>query len=297
MVDFTKKTLLSAFKNSPEHIGSVCIEHTASDFYPPEMYDFDMVLIHVMDRDMALHEISHMKKGDLKLQIHTVSVWSMERWLVDGENRNMIQWMIQGEIVKDSTGYLNVLRDRILQFANPLREQRMIAEFALFLRNFLQAKQFMKMNHELDAYQRVLESLRHWAGIVLIEKGMHPEVSVWNQIHDLNLGVFKLYEELTISQETVGQRVELLLLASEFSVMTKMKEYCSLLLRILSSREEPWNENELVEHPELHHIRADLPMLLQKMLQRSLVREVEVLSTESEETDHEPSIELYYLAG
>jgi len=297
MVDFTKKTLLSAFQDNIDHIGSVCIEHASSDFYPPEMYGFDMVLIHVMDKDTALHEISHMKKGDLRLQVHYVSKWNMERWLVDGENRNMIQWMIQGEIIKDASGYLNELRERILQFAKPLREQRMIAEFALFLRNFLQAKQFMKMNHELDAYQRILESLRHWAGIVLIEHGMHPEVSVWNQIHDLNLGVFKLYEELTISQETVGQRVELLLLASEFSVISKMKEYCSLLLRILSSREEPWNGNELVEHPELHHIRDDLPMLLQKMHQRSLVREVEVLKTEWDVTDQQPFVELYYLAG
>ncbi|WP_078501902.1 nucleotidyltransferase-like protein [Paenibacillus selenitireducens] len=296
MMDFMKKTLLTEYINRPEYVGAICIEDTVPDIYPPEIYGFDMLLILVTETDTPLHETMHVMNGKLSVQVHKVSTWSMERWLVDGENRTIIQWLIQGEILQDHKSYLHQLRDRIIKFENPLREQRMLAEFTQFLRSYLQAKQFMRLNHEMDAYQRIIESLGHWAGIVLIEEGLHPEVSVWNQVHDINLGVYKLYEELTVSQETVGQRVELLLLACEFSVMSKMKECCSLLLRILSSRQDPWSTNDLVELPELNHVRDDLPLLLQRMVKRSLVREVEVLQSESLELDTALFAEVRYAA-
>lgn len=296
MVDFMKKTLLTEYINRPDYVGAICIENAVPDIYPAEIYGFDMLLILVLDADTPLHETIHLKSGKLSVQVHKVSTWSMERWLVGGENRTIIQWFIQGEIIQDHNSYLQQLRDRIIKFENPLREQRMLAEFTLFLRTYLQAKQFMSLNHELDAYQRIIAALGHWAGIVLIEEGMHPEVSVWNQVHDLNIGVYKLYEELTVSQETVGQRVELLLLACEFSVMSKMKKCCSLLLRILASRQEAWGTNELVEHPELNHVRDDLPLLLQRMVKKSLVREVEVLLAESLEMESALSTEIRYAA-
>lgn len=295
-MDFTKKTLLTDYIAHPDVIGSIVIEDTSSYIYPSDIDGFDMLLMVVCDSLDLIHETTHIIDGTTSVQVHRVSPISLERWVVAGENRNIIQWLLQGEILQDREHYLEKLRNTVAHFENPLREQRMLAEFALFLRTYIQSKRFMQLGHVLDAYYWIMEALHHWAGIALIEQGVHPEVTVWNQVRDLNVGVYKLYEELTISQETVEQRVQLVLLACEFSVMSKMKDCCSLLLRIISSRPDPWSILELIEHPELCHVRSELPLLMQKLVRRSLVQEVDVLQlTNAEPSEQTLFTEIRYL--
>ena len=81
----------------------------------------------------------------------------------------------------------------------------------------------LKEERGLDAYHTLLEGLHHWGQLELIERGIHPESAVWEQITGLNTPVRKLYEELTVSTETLGQRVELALLAYEFSMISKLE--------------------------------------------------------------------------
>ncbi|MOA36147.1 hypothetical protein D3C78_1576540 [compost metagenome] len=85
-----------------------------------------------------------------------------------------------------------------------------------------------------------------------------------------------MLDELTDNKETLEQRIQLVLLASEFSVMSKMEDCCSLLIHILSSRKSAWSLQELMEVPDLVYIKAELPMLLRKLVHRSLVTEVTI---------------------
>ena len=95
-----------------------------------------------------------------------------------------------------------------------------------------------------------------------------------------NPGIYKLYEELTISPESLTKRVQLVLLACEFSVMSKMKSCCELLFSILGSREEPWSVVELQQHPLLLDLHLDdLSLLLQNLVKRGYIDEVAIVST------------------
>lgn len=123
------------------------------------------------------------------------------------------------------------MRHRILEFPADLREHKLLVEFSLFLRKYLQSKEYILDEHLLDAYNNILEALHHWARIVIIEDGYHPEITVWRQIRAINPGVYKLYEELTMSKETLKQRVQLVLLACEFSVMSKWKDAARRLFK------------------------------------------------------------------
>ena len=125
----------------------------------------------------------------------------------------------------------------------------------------------------VDAYYDALETLGSWARIVLIEQGIYPDHTVWTHIQQLDRALWKLYQELTVSSETLEQRVELVLLACEFSVMSKMGDCSELLLRVIRSRKEPWSVNELVNHPQLRFVRNDLPLVLRKLVFRSIVKE------------------------
>jgi hypothetical protein len=135
--------------------------------------------------------------------------------------------------------------------------------------------------HYLDAYSNILEALHHWARIVIIEEDNHPELTVWRQVRSINPGVYKLYEELTLSSETIRQRVELVILACDFSVMSKMKNCCKLLLRILEGRKTPWRIDEIQSHIDLQHLCINVSLLLNKLVNKSLVREVAITMDDS----------------
>lgn len=76
-----------------------------------------------------------------------------------------------------------------------------------------------------------------------------------------------------MSTETLDQRVELILLACEFALMSKMSDCCGLLLNILGSRKESWSIKELLQHSGLSQLEAELPLVLRKLVSRSLIRD------------------------
>jgi hypothetical protein len=56
--------------------------------------------------------------------------------------------------------------------------------------------------------------------------------------------------------------------------MSKMEKCCKPLLTILGSRPEAWSLNELQQQTELRDIRAELPLLIDKLLKKSLIKEI-----------------------
>jgi hypothetical protein len=211
---------------------------------------------------------------DTRIQVRRVTPETLESWIVSGENRNVVHWLVEGEIIIDRESYLESLRDRLMEWSPLIREQKLLSEFSRFVRTYLQAKQDLKDGQILDAYSNALSSLHHWAHIALVEEGMHPELTVWEQIRRVNPGIYKLFEELTTSGETLEQRVQLILLACEFSVLNKMESSCALLIRLIDNREESWTPAELLQHPDLSGLSLDMSILLQKLVKRGCIREI-----------------------
>ncbi len=80
----------------------------------------------------------------------------------------------------------------------------------------MDGKLFFDHQQYLDAYNHVIHSLHHLGRLSVIEKGFHPEVTVWNQVKHIEPEIYKLYEELITSEETLDKRLELLFLVSDF---------------------------------------------------------------------------------
>ncbi|BBH24698.1 hypothetical protein Back11_60430 [Paenibacillus baekrokdamisoli] len=245
--------------------------------YNPLIDGLDLLLLVVTTQNAPHRGTEHIRIKGERVQIRTVSPAVLEQWIAGGENRYIIQWLVQGEILLDRGNYLTHMRDLLLAFPNSIREQKQLTEFSSFIRTYLQAKQDLQDNNLLDAYGHILTALNHWAHIALIEAGLHPELTVWRQMRRFNPGIYKLYEELTTSPESLTKRVQLVLLACEFSVMSKMKSCCELLFSILGSREEPWSVMELQHHPVLAALHIDLSLLLQKLVKRGYINEVAIM--------------------
>ncbi|WP_240422107.1 nucleotidyltransferase-like protein [Paenibacillus periandrae] len=235
---------------------------------------FDLLLLVISNEVQKTDQQYHYIKDNRRIQERWISPATLDYFILHGEHRNLIFWILKGEILLDHNLYLETLRHRTLEFPMELREHKLLIEFSKFLRRYSQSKEYILENHSLDAYNNILEALHHWARIVIIEAGIHPEVTVWRQIKSINPGIYKLYEELTMSKETIKQRVQLVLLACEFSVMSKMERCCKRVLDLLSSRVDAWSLQELQQSEVLSGIKLELPLLLNKLVRKQLAKEI-----------------------
>jgi hypothetical protein len=273
-----KEQFLLKFRNDERIISVMAVDNPKQ---LPSLTDgFDTLLL-IVTNDLSLNNhTTNYIRDDSRIQERWVDPSSIEQWIRHGVNRNILHWLLKGEILLDQNTYLEGLRHRILEFPGDLREHKLLVEFSLFLRKYLQSKEYILDEHLLDAYNNILEALHHWARIVIIEDGYHPEITVWRQIRAINPGVYKLYEELTMSKETLKQRVQLVLLACEFSVMSKMERCCEAFIQVLRENDQPLSTDELQQHSQLVELRAELPLLLNKLVKKGLIKEVAVLIDE-----------------
>ncbi|MFC5468592.1 nucleotidyltransferase-like protein [Cohnella suwonensis] len=242
--------------------------------YQPLIDGMDRLALVVKNAADPAKETEHWMWNEHRILVRRVTPEQLESWIVSGSNRNVIYWLLQGDDLIDQDGYLAKLRTRLMDWSPVMRERKLLSEFSRFVRSYLQAKQDLKDGQALDAYSNVLSSLHYWAHIVLVEEGMHPELTVWEQMRRVNPGIYKLFEELTTSRETLEQRVQLVLLACEFSMLNKMESSCALLIRLIESRTEGWTPAELKLHPDLAGLSLELSVLLQKLVSRGCIREI-----------------------
>lgn len=246
------------------------------------LYDFDSVLLVLHDDTWTGPKVTHTLKGERRTQVLHMNLESLERAVTSGDNSDAIMPLLSGDIVVDPGGKIAELRREIAGFSGQLRERVLLTEFARFLHGYVKAKRHLQNACVLDACSSLMTALHHWARVEVGESGAYPLPAVWEQVQGVNNSVPKLYEELTVSSETLEQRVQLVLLACEFSIMSKMADCCGLLMRVLGSRQEPWSVEELLEIPAFDHLQAELPVVLQKMVYRSLVREIPSWANRSE---------------
>ncbi|MBW5449383.1 hypothetical protein GE107_25485 [Cohnella sp. CFH 77786] len=233
----------------------------------------DRLVLIVRNRVSPQEEIEHWLRDDVRIQVRRVTLDTLNRWVIHGD-RTGVGWLVQGELLSDETGRIAELRHFLEEWPGELRERKLLVAFSRFIMSYMLAKTDLQNGQVPDAYGHILACLRYWSNICLIEQGMLPEMTVWEQMRLVNPGIYKLYEELTDSPETVEKRVQLVVLACEFSIQTKMRSSCSLLLRVLASRAEPWSVAELREDSRLHGLPLDLTLLLRKLVHRGLAREV-----------------------
>lgn len=241
----------------------------------------DVLLIVILEDESPASSTHHYIQDGIRIQERRLSKGHIENLLALRNDRAITRLIIEGDIWVDRDDYLAGIRASFLKYPALLKQQKLLNEFSLFLKRSLQCKEFIFAGEILDAYGSLLRAIHHWGRIALIEEDILPEITMWHQIRSRNPEVYKLYEELTASTETLKQRVELVLLACEFSVMSKMGDCCALLIRILEEAEEPISVQKLLSHPFLKGMpTANIPLMLNKLARKSVIREVAVPAEE-----------------
>jgi len=233
-----------------------------------------LIVDHPDNVDISQQHVS----DNIRIQERRMSRSLFETILREGREAGILLALKQGEIWLDRNGYLQTWKERLNDFPDAYWQRKMLKEFGQFLKCYYQSRDYLYSDQVLDAYSSAVEAIHHWARIVVLEQRVHPEVTVWQQVKRINPGVYKVYEELITSQETLKQRVELVLLACDFSVTSKMKTCSAAILNILEQSAKPLGLQELKDKLGMESVSEFVPLIINKLAKRALIQEVAVTS-------------------
>ncbi|MDR6124768.1 hypothetical protein QFZ87_004365 [Bacillus sp. SLBN-46] len=231
---------------------------------------FDVILLVVVKEAERPVFIKHYTYDNKKAAMHIITEEQLQEWLLLGTNRKIFEWLHDAKILFDRNEYVANLKTELREFPFNGRKIKMGLEFAKLIRRYVDGKALFESKQFLDAYNHVVHSLHHLARLAVIENGLHPELTVWHQVKQIEPEIYKLYEELVNSEETLEKRLELLFLASEFMIHSRTA-ICSVhLLEVLSSKEH-WLFNEIMNEKELIPYSVDLVVMLEYLIEKHLI--------------------------
>lgn len=257
----------------PNTIGVLIVEKRQKLF--PATDTFDTILLIIVNSADQPVFIKHYIFNEKKAAMHMITEAQLKEWMLLGSNKKIFDWLYDGKIVFDRNDYIANLKQELREFPFYGRKIKMGVEFARLIRRYTDGKAFFDDFHYLDAYNHIVHSLHHLARLAVIENGFHPEVTVWHQVKHIDPEIFKLYEELVCSEETLKKRLELLFLASEFLIHSRTQIGSAHLLSVMEERES-WAFNDMVEHPELEAYSVDLGILVEYLIDKNLIEVVPV---------------------
>jgi hypothetical protein len=249
-------------------LGVLMVEKRQKASHTTDTFDVILLVI-VKEADQPLL-IKHYTYNDQKAAMHIVTEANLKEWLLLGTNRKIFEWIQNAKVLFDRNEYVTNLKTELREFPFYGRKVKMGLEFAKLVRRYVDGKGLFEKKQFLDAYNHVVHSLHHLARLAVIENGLHPELTVWHQVKQIEPEIFKLYEELVNSEETLEKRLELLFLASEFMIHSRTKIGSEHLLMILNNKEY-WTFNEIMNEEELIPYSVDLAVLLEYLIDKGLV--------------------------
>ncbi|MBS4220131.1 hypothetical protein KHA96_17660 [Bacillus sp. FJAT-49711] len=236
---------------------------------------FDVILLMIVkEQDQPVYN-KHYQYEDKKAALHIVTEQQLNEWLLLGSNRKIVEWLYEGKILFDRNDYMENLRIELEEFPFYGRKIKIGLEFAKLIRRYMDGKAFFETGQYLDAFNHIVHSLHHLGRLSIIENGFHPELTVWNQVKQIEPEIFKLYEELIKSEEPIEKRLELLFLASEFLLFSRTSDGAAHLLEVMGSQ-DLWNVDEISKHPEIIHYGVDFGLLLEYLIEKDFIQVVEV---------------------
>lgn len=237
--------------------------------------NLDVALLVIVKEAKQPVYIKHYEFDNQKASLNIVTDEQIQQWILLGTNRRIVEWILNGKVLFDRNEYLGKLLDRLKMFPFSERRLKIGLEYGKLIRRYLEGKVFFESKQFLDAYNHIVHALHHLARLEVIDHGFYPEVTVWNQVKQMEPQVYKLYKELVESEESLEKRLELLFLASDFLIHSKSEIGAGHLLSILSEK-EVWHYAELLEHPEAKYYSVDLSVLLEFLVDKNFVEVVQI---------------------
>lgn len=269
--------------SQPNTLGIILIEKGIKTI--PVTDKFEAVLLVIVREAELPLLVKHYEYEGRIASLYTVEEKKLREWLFLGSNRKVIEWIFNGKVLFDRNEYIIGLKNELHDFPEKDRKIKLGIEFGKLIRRYQDGKAFFETEQYLDAFNNVIHALHHLARLAIIENGLHPEVTVWNQVRLIDPEIFKLYEEIVESDEPIDKRLELLFLASEFFIHSRAKLGGKHLLEVLAEKKSSWLFGEILEHSELRAYEVDLEIIVEFLVEKQLIR-VEKAITKGKDLYH-----------
>ncbi|WKA59596.1 nucleotidyltransferase-like protein [Planococcus shenhongbingii] len=245
---------------------------------------FDSILLIITKENETPVFTKHYTYLNKKAAMHIVTERQLHKWLLLGTNRKIVDWLFHGRIIYDRNEFMEKLKMELKDYPFYGRKIKMGMEFSKLIRRYLEGKVFFEEKNYLDAYHHIVESLHHLARLAVLENGLPPEVTVWTQVKQMEPAIYKLYEELVLSDEALEKRLELLFLASEFFIHSRTKDGAQHIREVMEQKER-WTIQELHEEEELRNYSSNLEVFIEFLVEKDLIS-VEGVKTKSQGIFH-----------
>ncbi|WP_374724575.1 nucleotidyltransferase-like protein [Calidifontibacillus erzurumensis] len=249
-------------------LGILLYENEKKNWLGSEQPDVNLiVLMRELEFDKNPYMIDHYIVDQLKITVHTVSEQQLCRHL---KYSNYLQWILNGQVLFEKENSIQKLRIKLQEIPINIRKKKICIEFANLIKCYSMGKEFYERKQYLDAFTLMVQALQHLATLSVLEHGLYPANSLWNQVKKLEPEVYTFYLELSESNEPIEKRVQLLFLELGFATSSRTRIGSSYLLEIMKSKDE-WTLKDLVNDERLIEFAPNLELFLQYLALKNIV--------------------------
>src|SRR5690625_4223560 len=264
--------LYEEYANDLNTLGILIMEKTEPN--SPVTDGFDVVLLIIVKNINNNWYVKHYDMGGKSVALHIVNEEMLVSWIDTSGYRRAVEWIIYGKAVLDRNGYIFQLKNKLRDLPASKRELRKIIEFGKLVKSYHEAKYLFESAEYKDTYSKILYSLHYLARLAVIEQGYYPEVTVWRQVRQIDLEVYKLYEEFIDGNEELEKRIRLMLIAMDFIINSRAEDSVKHLLNIFRSKDSAWSYAELKSLPIVEAYSLDLAAILSYLLDKNIIQSV-----------------------
>ncbi|MFQ3546265.1 nucleotidyltransferase-like protein [Halobacillus rhizosphaerae] len=240
----------------------------------PVTDNFDVILFIIVREAKDPWYVKHYEYENQAAAMHIVDETLLQHWIDTSSYRRAVEWVINGSIIFERNEYISDLKEKLRSFPQQSRDLKKAIEFAKLIRSYSESKDLFESEQYLDSFSRMVHSLHYLARLSIIEKGFHPEVTVWNQVRRIEPEIYKLYQELIESGEPTDKRVQLMILAVEHAISKRSQSSAKHLIDLMKESEEAWSFGDLKVHPGIKEYALDLSSMIEYLAENELIEVV-----------------------
>lgn len=267
-MDYILRPIYQERASQPETLGIILVNKKEGYTYLTDTFDTVLLAI-VKEGDQPIYT-KHYCYDHQKVIMHVITEELLNKWLYIGKKRRVIEWVFRGKVIFERNDYIRNFKEKLDDFSFFGRKIKVGVQFAKLIRSYLEGKECYQRGDYLDSYKLVVKSLQYLARISIIESGLYPELTVWSQVKKLQPSIYKLYEELITSTETIEKRLELLFLAMDFSLSSNTKNWAQHIIETMQTK-ELWTIQELHNHHDLKYYSVDLELLIEYLIEKGYI--------------------------
>lgn len=228
------------------------------------------VIIVASDQPNPL-QMMHFTICDEETAVYIIDESRFTDELIDDKNTKLSKLINEGEIIFDRNRFMERYKSEMEQMPFFHSNLRIGLEFAELIHHYTDGKQYFHSRQYVDAFNKIVLLMNKLAELIIMQEGFPADKVIWSQFRDAHLEIGKLYEELTVNEEHISKRLELIFLAIDFHIYSQAGRGAAHFLLIMEEKEQ-WQYGEIAAHPQLVMYRRELSVLLSYLIEKDFVQ-------------------------